>query len=308
MHEFTLTMLVAITMCGPQPQAGFVTPTPTPTPASRPTGAATIDRCQVFLIQDVEVPAEQAGRLVRVDVREKDIVEPGDLLAQIDDRQAQLQKTAAELERNAAQTRADDDIEVRFSIKSFELADAELNQDLEINRTSRGVIPEAELRRKRLAKHRAELQIDRSKLDLRVAQMTADVQQAAVLAAEDNILRRQIVAPFKGVVIDVLKQEGEWVDIGEPVVRVVRLDRLRVDGFFDGNEFNPAELDERRVTVTVQLARGQVEQFTGKVMFISPLVQAGNHYRIRAEVENRQNLGHWILCPGMNATMTVHAN
>lgn len=300
MNSFTLSMLLAVTMGGPAPQPSIGSPTPA--------GLATIQHCQVFLIQDVEVPAEQAGRLVRVDVRENDIVEQGDLLAQIDDRQAQLQKTAAELERNAAQARADDDIEVRFSIKSFELADSELNQDLEINQKSPGVIPVAELRRKRLARHRAELQIDRSKLDLRVAQMTADVQQAAVLAAEDNILRRQISAPFKGVVIDVLKQEGEWVDIGEPVIRVVRMDRLRVDGFLDGKDFNPADLSDRHVTVTVQLARGQVEHFTGQITFISPLVQAGNHYRVRAEVDNRQHLGHWMLRPGMNATMTVHAN
>jgi macrolide-specific efflux system membrane fusion protein len=300
MHSITLSMLMAVAMGGPMPQQDFV--------PSTPTGLATIQHCQVFLIQDVEVPAEQAGRLVRVDVREDDIVEPSDLLAQIDDRQAQLQKTAAELERNAAQTRADDDIEVRFSMKSFELAEAELNQDLDINRKSPGVIAMSEIRRKRLARHRAELQIDRSKLDLRVAQMTADVQQAAVLSAEDNILRRQINAPFKGVVIDVLKQEGEWVDIGEPVIRVVRMDRLRVDGFLDGKEFNPSDLSDRQVTVMVQLARGQVEQFTGKVTFISPLVQAGNHYRIRAEVENRQHRAHWLLRPGMNATMTVHAN
>ncbi len=296
----TLSLLMAVALGGPLPQQEYGTPTPA--------GMAKIQHCQVFLIQDVEVPAEQAGRLVRVDVRENDIVESGDLLAQIDDRQAQLQKTAAELERNAAQTRADDDIEVRFAIKSFELADAELTQDLDINRQSSGVIPMSEIRRKRLARHRAELQIDRSKLDLRVAQMTADVQQAAVLAAEDNILRRQINAPFKGVVIDVLKQEGEWVDIGEPVIRVIRMDRLRVDGFLDGKEFDPAELSDRQVTVMVQLAHGRTEQFTGKVTFISPLVQAGNHYRIRAEVENRQHKGHWMLSPGMNATMMVHAN
>lgn len=299
MNSITLSMLMAVTLGGPMPQQDFVAPTPATT--------ATIQHCQVFLIQDVEVPAEEAGRLVRVDVREDDIVEPNDLLAQIDDRQAQLQKTAAELERNAAQTRADDDIEVRFSTKSFELAEAELNQDLDINRKSQGVIPMSEIRRKILARHRAELQIDRSKLDLRVAQMTADVQQAAVLAAEDNILRRQINAPFKGVVIDVMKQEGEWVDIGEPVVRVVRMDRLRVDGFLDGKEFNPSELSDREVTVTVQLARGKAERFTGKITFINPLVQAGNHYRIRAEVENRQRQGHWLLRPGMNATMSVHA-
>ena len=297
MRLFTLTMLIAVTMGAPLPQRQNGNP--------RSTNQAFIEHCQVFLIQDVEVPAEQAGRLMLVDVRENDIVEPDDLLAQIDDRQARLQKTAAELERNAAQTRAEDDIEVQYAKKSLELADAELMQDLAINRASPGVIPMADIRRKQLARHRAELQIDRSRLDLKVAKMNAEVQQAAVDAAENNILRMQINAPFKGVVIDVMKQKGEWVDIGEPVIRIVRMDRLRVDGFLNGKDFNPSDLSDGEVIVTVQLARGRVERFTGRVTFISPLVQAGNRFRIRAEVENRQHKGYWLLSPGMTATMTV---
>ena len=62
-----------------------------------------------------------------------------------------------------------------------------------------------------------------------------------------------------------------------------------------------------------------IEEFVGKGLFYqNDLVNwfnhyhesdyAGNHYRIRAEVENRQHQGHWLLSPGMNATMTVHAN
>jgi hypothetical protein len=34
-------------------------------------------------------------------------------------------------------------------------------------------------------------------------------------------------------------------------------------------------------------------------------VQAGNKYRVRAEVANRSEHGHPILRPGMGATMTI---
>jgi hypothetical protein len=46
-------------------------------------------------------------------------------------------------------------------------------------------------------------------------------------------------------------------------------------------------------------------QFTGKIIYISPLVQAGGEYRVWAEVSNRQENGQWLLRPGLNAEMTI---
>jgi len=34
-------------------------------------------------------------------------------------------------------------------------------------------------------------------------------------------------------------------------------------------------------------------------------VRAGNKYRVRAEVENRLVGGHWIIRPGLPASMTI---
>lgn len=267
---------------------------------------AVLSHCQVLLIHDVDVPAEEAGRLLAVNAKEGDYVEKDLLVAQINDRQALLAKVAAELERDAAQTRADDDIEVRYSIKSFELAEAELNQDVEINRRSAGTVPASEIRRKQLDRTRAELQIDRSRLDLKVAQMTADVQHAAVQAAADSIQRRRIVAPFAGQILQVYRQSNEWVAIGEPVLRIVQMDRLYVDGFVDRSEYNVSDIANRPVTVEIDLARGRKEQFKGQVVFVNPTVQAGNRYRVRAEVENRQEKEQWLLNPGSTATMVIH--
>jgi len=68
----------------------------------------------------------------------------------------------------------------------------------------------------------------------------------------------------------------------------------------------PNEVAGKPVTVRVKLARGQEETFFGRVDFASPTVPAGGQFRVCAEVENRQQDGHWLLGRGMTAEMTIH--
>jgi macrolide-specific efflux system membrane fusion protein len=257
------------------------------------------------LIEDIQVPAREAGPLTAVQVAEGQFVTAGQLLAMIDDRQPKLDKLAAELERDAALAKAADDIEVRYSEAALAVASAELQRALAIDAKSPGGVTQQEIQKLRLAKHRDELQIDRSKLEMRIAAMNANVHQAAVQSAEDALVRRQIVSPIDGVVVTLFHERGEWVAAGESVLQVVRIDRLRVEGFLSASEFSPSEIAGRPVTVEVTLAGNRTARFGGQVTFISPLVQAGNKYRVRAEVDNRSENGHPILRPGMSATMSV---
>jgi multidrug efflux pump subunit AcrA (membrane-fusion protein) len=273
---------------------------------SRPGDSAQLKHCLVSLIAEVQAPAQEAGALLSVAVKEGDVVQVGQPLAQLDDRQAQVQKQAAELERSAAEAKANDDIEVKFAVASFDVADAELQQSLDINRRSPGTVSASDIRRLTLAKRRAELQIDKCKLDLKVAKMTAEVQEAAVKATEQAILRRKVLSAVDGVVVAVYRQTGDWVNAGEPVCHVVRMDRLRVEGFLSAADYDPGEIDGRPVTIEVDLARGRKAQFRGHVVFVSPLLQAGNKYRVRAEVENRQEAGQWLLRSGGTANMAIH--
>src|SRR5262245_28772681 len=52
--------------------------------------------CLVSLIQDVEVPAREAGQITKVEVREGQEVASGQAIAQIDDERAKAQRQAAE--------------------------------------------------------------------------------------------------------------------------------------------------------------------------------------------------------------------
>ncbi|HEY2413479.1 MAG TPA: HlyD family efflux transporter periplasmic adaptor subunit [Pirellulaceae bacterium] len=297
----SLALAVLVLAVPPVASSPVVPQKTAPTPARE----VKLSHCLVSLIEDVQVPAREAGPLMNVAVAEGQFVTAGQLIAQIDDQQPQIDKLAAELERDAALAKAQDDIEVRYAEAAFAVASAELERALSIDRKSPGGVTQQEIQKLQLAKHRDELQIERSKLERRVAKMNADVHQAAVKSATYAVARRQIVSPLAGVVVNILHEKGEWVAAGEPVLQVVRIDRLRVEGFLNATEVGPEEITGRPVSVEVQLVGGRMARFIGDVVFVSPLVQAGDKYRVRAEVENRTENGSPLLRPGMTATMNI---
>jgi macrolide-specific efflux system membrane fusion protein len=275
------------------------------TPSVLPAAAAQLPDCLVYLVEDIQVPALEAGPLVKLDVKEGDVVEKGQVLAQLDDSQPKVQKQSAEIERDAAIAKASDDIDVRFAEATLAYSNAELQRLLAVERKSAGSITVQEVEKAKLARHRDELQIEKSRLDMKVAKMTADKHQADVQAADLSVARRQILAPITGEVATVYHEQNEWVNAGEPVVQVVRMDRLRVEGFVAATELNVDEIAGKQVIVEVEMARGQRERFAGAVTYISPLVTAGGKYRVRAEVQNRLANDEWLLRPGSAASMII---
>ena len=272
----------SITGLRKQPQLASGAATKTAVPAV----VAHMPDCLVYFIEDIQVPALEAGSLVQIDVGEGDVVEKGQLLARLDDSQPELQKLAAELERDAAIAKASDDIDIRFAEATLAYSIAELQRLLAIERKGAGSISVQDIEKAKLARQRDELQIEKNKLDAKVAQMAAEKHQADVQAAELAVSRRQIVSPIGGEVATVYHEQAEWVNAGEPVLQVVRMDRLRVEGFVGTSELNVAEIAGKEVLVEVELARGQRQRFAGRVTYISPVVTAGGKYRVRAEVEN----------------------
>src|SRR5947207_11042265 len=152
--------IVALVVAVPPPASA---PTPAPHPAASLMREIQLTHCLVSLIEDVQVPSREPGALTSVGVVEGQYVTQGQLLAQIDDQQPRLDKLAAELERDAALVKAQDNIEVRYAEAAFDVAAAELERALSIERKNANAVTQQDIQKLRLAKHRDELQIERSK-------------------------------------------------------------------------------------------------------------------------------------------------
>jgi hypothetical protein len=232
------------------------------------------------------------------------------MIAKIDDNQPQMEKRKAKAEHDQAVAKAESDVDVRYSVAAEQVAEAEHKKALESHSKVPGSVTEVERARLMLSEKKSELQIEQAELERRLASLAAQSKEVEVLAAENAIDRRLIKSPLDGVVVQVFPHQGEWMQPGDPLARVVRADKLRVEGYVDANRFEPEAVRDRPVTVEVSFADNRKETFKGKIVFTSPLVESGGDYRVFAEVENRQapNSKQWLLRAGQTARMTVHSS
>ena len=82
-----------------------------------------LEGCLVSLIDEVKVPAREAGVIMKLAIRQGDLVAKGDVLAQIDDDQPQMEKRRAQAEHEQALAKAESDVDVRYSEKAQGVAE-----------------------------------------------------------------------------------------------------------------------------------------------------------------------------------------
>lgn len=287
----TATMLtVAIALFGTGPK--------------RPT-TTELQGCLVSLIEEVKVPAEEEGRLVALEAREGLQVEAETLLGLVDDTMARMQQKVAKADHDVAELQADTDVQIEVAIKASQVTQAEYEQAIDANKQARGALSLAEVRRRWFAWDRSKSEIKKARMDKEVAKLTAIGKAAELEAAGAGIERRRIKAPIDGVIIEVFHHVGEWVSPGEPVFHLVRMNRLRVEGFLNAGQFDPGDVVGHATKVKVRLAHGEAT-FDGKIVFAHPLVDAKGEFKVWAEVDNRQDrAGQWLLRPGLTANMTI---
>jgi multidrug resistance efflux pump len=273
----------------------------------------TLTRCLVMVIDQAQVPAQEAGVVVGVKVKDGQAVTKGETLIQMDDAIAKAERDKAQGELDAAATKATSTVDTRYAKKAADVAYYTWQKNEEANHKVPGSISNVEVKRLQLDYERATLQIEQSELERKVSEFTAAAKSAEVAAAKEAIAHRLIKSPQDGVVVEVIPHEGEWVKPGDTVAHVVRMDRLWIEGHLNSSKYLPHEIRDRRVTVSVALpGHPEPVQFTGKVTYVSPLDELAtggtSQFKVRAEVENKLVPGttaDWLLRPGFTATMTI---
>lgn len=253
------------------------------------------------LLEEAEVPAQEAGVVTELAVREGQRVKKGDLVAQIDDQVARLAADAAQSQYDIARAKAANDVRLRFSKKALEVAQAELRRSTEsIERFAKSV-SQSQLDVERLTVEKNQLEAEQAHHEHQVALLELKAQTHELTAARALVERRKIVAPFDGVVVQIYVRRGEWVEPGQQSVRIVNVDRLRAEGFLPAAKVTP-DLPGQPVTLRLIEAATATASAAGTIVFVSPEVDPiTGQVRVWAEIDNRDGR----LRPGQPATVTV---
>jgi multidrug efflux pump subunit AcrA (membrane-fusion protein) len=259
--------------------------------------------------EDSIISAEAEGTLVKLAVKEGDRVGEKGVLATIDERLAQAQVEAAELTLDAATERAKDKVEEQYAVLAADVAEVDWKKDQAANASIPNSVTDIQILQKKLVFDRSNLQIEKAQKDQVIAKKEAAVKGAELTVAKIGLDRRIIKAPFEGEVQQLFQKESQWVNPGDPLLRLVKFDVLRVESRVRADKFDPSELAGKPVTVSVRLARDRQVTLPGRVTYVSQTVNPVNQeYLVRAEIQNKREGDYWLVRPGLFAEMTIHVS
>lgn len=266
-----------------------------------------VARVLVTAISETEVPAREAGVLAEVLVQEGDVVEQGMQLAKIDDAEARILEAAAQLEAAIAAKQSQAEPLVEAAEAAHEVALRNLQRAEESLATFGRSISQAEMDEYRLAATEAKTLVWERRREREIAELQHQLHLQQWELARARRERHAITAPLAGLVKEVHRQRGEWVTPGQPVARILRLDRLRCVGYLDADlartRWAGGELSGREAILYVPSAADpQARQFTGKVTLLGPEIEPeSDQVKIWVEIDNPERQ----LRPGDRGTLRI---
>jgi HlyD family secretion protein len=252
---------------------------------------------------EVQVSAEIGGRIVELRVQEGDRVKRGDVIAQLDTRDTdlQLQRTRAERQGADAQlrllqagSRVEDIRQAQAQVEAAETeaaasraeltaADADLERFEALLRANAGSQKQrddakarADVARERLRGTEERIRAARESLarlrsgarpqEIDAARARVAAIDAQIAALQENLRDAQVVAPVGGIVTSKLADEGELVAIRTPVVVITDLDHAWANLFVPEPLIPRVKIGQSATVYTDAGGPG----IAGKVTFVSP--------------------------------------
>lgn len=267
-----------------------------------------LDICTVHFIDDVKLPARESGQIIDITVREGEPFKAQQLLAQLDYGLYSLALERAQLQYENALEKANDRLGIVAAENQEKLQKMRFERNLRLNR--RGSVSEEELEISRYEYQVAVLTLQREELNKKMAEGELKIEEANIAEVKERVARHQLFVDFDGYVIERLKQKFEWVNAGEPVLRVGRMDQLEIHALVDAKVIDPHRIrPNQSVTVTLNMADRKTESFQGKISSVALVREWTDVFRIKAEVDNRlADTDAWLLQPQSKVSMVVELN
>jgi len=258
--------------------------------------------------EEVVVSAEVDGRVARLAHDLGDRVAAGDALIELDAEKLQYRAEGqrAALEQARARYGASGESELPPLDKvpnvvstTAQMADAQQNLERAKNLAQRNLVSRSDLETAQTRYDTAKAAHDQALASARQLRADIEAQSSSLRLAQRNLRDAVIRAPFDGYVAERLVSQGQYVQPQAPVMRIVRLQPLKLTAEVP-EKFAPWIETGREMTVKVDAFPGQV--FSGKVVRISPSVSMKSRaFAIEGEIPN----GDGRLKPGTFARVQI---
>lgn len=238
------------------------------------------------------------------------------------------------IQRQIADRKAANDVRIRAAEKTEAVAKNELDRALQSRKEFSQSVSQSEIDSLRLAYEKTRLETQQAKIEREIDELGANAEGEAAIAhrmrvdqarvqvdaaeSQSNVLALQvqlekqqtelatlvrenhtIVAPIDGVVAQMHRGIGDWLLQGQAVLRLIRLNRLRAEGFVPLGQRSQLHLGQQ-VEAMIDVGGDQVIRRDAEVVFISPEVDpVTKEVRFWVELDNPET----DILPGMRLSV-----
>ncbi|MCB1341230.1 MAG: efflux RND transporter periplasmic adaptor subunit [Pseudooceanicola sp.] len=261
--------------------------------------SAVILRGQTRAARQVEVRAETSGRVISEPLRKGRFVQQGDTLCQLDPGTRESTLAEARARQAEAQARVPE-TEARVEEAHAKLAEAMISYTAAEKLSADGYASETRLKSANAAVKSAEAAVAAATWGLDNVDAGIQAAASAVAAAEREIERLTIAAPFQGLLESDTAEIGSLLQPGALCATVIQLDPIKLVGFVP-------ETEVARVHVGAQAGAELVsgERIVGAVTFLSRAAdQTTRTFQVEITVPNPD----LAIRDGQTATIAIAAD
>ena len=229
------------------------------------------DATGTFEATEVVVSAEAAGRILRFDAEEGDVLEAGRQVGAIDTVQLYLQKLQLERQRASVVSNRPD-----IAKQAASLREQIAKQKTERRRVE-NLLRDGAATTKQLDDIDAQIKVLNGQLEAQLSTLrnnaasidenssSIDLQIARI---EDQLAKCRIASPVAGTVLAKYSEAGELASVGRPLMKVADLDRIYLRAYFTSDQLAGLKLGQE-VTVTADFGGDSRIDYPGRIVWIA---------------------------------------
>ncbi|QIE44954.1 HlyD family efflux transporter periplasmic adaptor subunit [Pseudohalocynthiibacter aestuariivivens] len=248
--------------------------------------SAVILRGRTEADRQVEVRAETDGRIISDPLRKGSFVEAGEPLCKLDPATRADTLAEAKARLDESRTRVPE-AEARLAEAQSSLEEALINNNAASKLSEGGYASETRVAATRAAVSAAKAAVQSAKAGLEASQTGIRSAAAAMAAAENEITRLEILAPFKGLLETDTAELGSLLQSGSVCATVLQLDPIILVGFVPETQVDRVALGADAGAELVSHNPSGGKRLQGKVTFISRSADPQTRtFRVEIEVPN----------------------
>lgn len=213
------------------------------------------------------VSSEAAGKLLTMAVKQGELIEAGQLIAQIDTTELILKRQQTLAQLSASETKKQN-VTAQINVLKEQRKNLLTTQQRISN-----MLADQAATQQQMDDINGQVNV----LDRQIASTNTQYQ---LIASEMEVIRRQldlldeqlsrcrIVSPIKGTVLETYLETGELATPGKPILKMADLSKLELKAYVSGAQLPQVQIG-KEVKVLIDSSGEEMQPFTGKISWIA---------------------------------------